>query len=54
MSEMVDPVRLEQGQTDGWSRRRAKKAARLARITSLTRGRFIETGAIIQALQLIL
>jgi malonate decarboxylase alpha subunit len=54
MSEMVDPVGLEQGQTDGWSRRRAKKAARLARIVSLMRGRFIETGAIIQALQLLL
>jgi malonate decarboxylase alpha subunit len=53
MSEMVDPVRLE-GQTEGWSHRRAKKAARLARITTLMRGRFLETGSIVEALQSIL
>ena len=49
MSEMVDPGRLE-GQTDGWSRRRAKKAARLARIATLMKGQFLQTGAIIEAL----
>jgi malonate decarboxylase alpha subunit len=53
MSEMVDPARLE-GQTDGWSRRRAKKAARLARIATLMRGQFLETGAIVEALQSLL
>jgi malonate decarboxylase alpha subunit len=53
MSEMVDPVRLE-GRTEGWSHRRAKKAARLARIATLMRGRFLETGSIVEALQLLL
>jgi malonate decarboxylase alpha subunit len=47
---MNAPVRFE-GQTDGWSRRRAKKAARLARIATWMKGQVLETGAIVEALQ---
>jgi malonate decarboxylase alpha subunit len=39
------------GQADGWSRRRAKKAARLARIAPWMKGQVLETGAIVEALQ---
>jgi hypothetical protein len=53
MSEMVDPARREE-QRDGWSRRRTKKAARLARIATLMRGQFLETGSIVEALQSLL
>jgi len=41
-------------QNDGWSRRRAKKAARLARIAPWMKGSVLETGAIIEALQALL
>ena len=39
------------GQADGWSRRRAKKAARLARLARWMKGRVLETGAIVEALE---
>ena len=42
------------GQTDPWSRRRAKKAARLARIAPWMKGHVLETGAIVEALQTLL
>src|SRR5271155_3076189 len=42
------------GQSDPWSRRRAKKAARLARITPWMKGIVLETGAIVDALQALL
>ena len=38
------------GQSDPWSRRRAKKAARLARITPWMKGIVLETGAMVEAL----
>ena len=47
---MNAPVHVE-GQTDGWSRRRAKKAARLARISPWMNGLVLETGSIVEALQ---
>jgi malonate decarboxylase alpha subunit len=47
---MKSPIRFD-GQTDGWSRRRAKKAARLARIAPWMKGLVLETGAIVEALQ---
>src|SRR5208282_4315150 len=43
-----------EGQTDGWSRRRAKKAARLARIAPWMKGQVLQTGAIVEALQALL
>ena len=42
------------GQTAPWSRRRAKKAARLARIAAWMKGHVLETGAIVQALETLL
>src|SRR5580692_5586913 len=42
------------GQSDPWSRRRAKKAARLARIAPWMRGIVLETGAMVEALQALL
>ena len=42
------------GQTDPWSRRRARKAARLARIAPWMKGHVLETGAIVEALQTLL
>jgi hypothetical protein len=39
------------GQADGWSCRRAKKAARLARVAPWTKGRVLKTAAIVEALQ---
>ena len=50
---MNAPIRFE-GQTDGWSRRRAKKAARLARIAAWMKGQVLQTGAIVEALQALL
>jgi malonate decarboxylase alpha subunit len=38
-------------QADGWSRRRAKKAARLARLAPWMKGPVLETGAIVEALE---
>src|SRR5271157_1411091 len=42
------------GKPDPWSRRRAKKAARLARIAPWMKGQVLQTGAIIDALQALL
>src|SRR5580700_11144085 len=42
------------GQPDPWSRRRAKKAARLARIAPWMKGQVLQTGAIVEALQALL
>jgi malonate decarboxylase alpha subunit len=42
------------GQPGPWSRRRAKKAARLARIAPLMKGQVLETSAIVEALQALL
>src|SRR5580692_7967521 len=42
------------GQIDPWSRRRAKKAARLARIARWMKGHVLETRAIVEALQALL
>src|ERR1700733_13136472 len=42
------------GQSDPWSRRRAKKAARLARIAPWMDGPVLQTGAIVEALQALL
>jgi malonate decarboxylase alpha subunit len=50
---MNAPIQFE-GQTDGWSRRRAKKAARLARIVPWMKGQVLETAAIVEALQALL
>src|SRR3984885_4809198 len=50
---MNTPVQFA-GQTDPWSRRRAKKAARLARIAPWMKGLVLETGAIVEALQTLL
>jgi len=41
------------GQPDTWSRRRAKKAARLARIAPWMKGQVLQTGAIVEALQVL-
>jgi malonate decarboxylase alpha subunit len=41
-------------QTDLWSRRRAKKAVRLARIAPWMKGLVLETGAVVEALQALL
>jgi len=46
--EMNAAIRFD-GQADGWSRRRAKKAARLARVAPWTKGRVLETAAIVEA-----
>ncbi len=42
------------GRTDPWSRRRAKKVARLARIEPWMNGQVLETGATVEALQALL
>ena len=42
------------GQAEAWSRRRARKAARLARIARWMKGHVLETGAIVRALQALL
>jgi malonate decarboxylase alpha subunit len=42
------------GPTDPWSRRRAKKASRLARIAPWMKGQVLETGAIVEALEALL
>jgi malonate decarboxylase alpha subunit len=42
------------GQTDPWTRRRAKKTARLARIAPLMQGRVLATNSIVEALQTLL
>jgi len=47
----VSPGIRSEGQTTGWSRRRVKKAARLARIARWMNGRVLETAAIVAALQ---
>ena len=36
-------------QADGWSRRRAKKAARLTRLAPWMKGPVLEAGAIVEA-----
>ena len=41
-------------QPDGWSRRRAKKAVRLARAGPWMKGPGLQTGAVIEALQALL
>ncbi len=46
--------RLRSKETDGWSRRRARKAARLARVARWMKGPILETGATIEALQALL
>jgi malonate decarboxylase alpha subunit len=48
------PATQAGSQADGWSRRRAKKAARLARIAPWMTGPVLETGAVVQALQALL
>jgi malonate decarboxylase alpha subunit len=50
---MNAPVQFA-GQTGPWSRRRAKKAARLARIARWMNGHVLETEAIVEALQALL
>src|SRR5271165_2075119 len=47
----VSPGIRSEGLANGWSRRRVKKAARLARIARWMNGRVLETGAIVEALQ---
>jgi malonate decarboxylase alpha subunit len=42
------------GQAGPWSRRRAKKAARLARIAPWMKGHVLETEAVVEALQALL
>src|ERR1700728_4486530 len=42
------------GQTAPWSRRRARKAARLSRVAPWMKGQVLETGAIVEALQTLL
>ncbi len=49
-SDMNAPVPFA-GQTGAWSHRRAKKAARLARVAPWMKGLVLETGAIVEALQ---
>jgi malonate decarboxylase alpha subunit len=50
---MEAPVSVA-GQPDPWSRRRAKKAARLARIAPWISGQVLQTGAIVEALEALL
>jgi malonate decarboxylase alpha subunit len=50
---MNAPVQFT-GQSDPWSHRRAKKAARLARIAPWMKGIVLETGAMVEALQALL
>ncbi len=51
--KMTAPVQVT-GKADPWSRRRTKKAARLARIAPWMNGLVLETGAIVEALQTLL
>ena len=41
-------------QADGWSRRRAQKAARLTRLAPWMKGPVLETGAIVEALEAVI
>ncbi len=50
----MNPTTPLGSQAGGWSRRRAKKAARLARIAPWMKGQVLETGAIVEALQALL
>ena len=50
---MKPPVQAD-GQSGGWARRRAKKTARLARRAPWMKGRVLETGAVVEALQALL
>jgi malonate decarboxylase alpha subunit len=50
---MNAPIQFS-GQADAWSRRRAKKAARLARLAPWMKGLVLETGAMVEALQTLL
>jgi malonate decarboxylase alpha subunit len=50
---MNAPIQFS-GQADPWSRRRAKKAARLARLAPWMKGLVLETGAMVEALQTLL
>lgn len=47
----MDASIQEDRKPDGWSRRRAKKAARLARVAPWMKGPILETEAIVEALQ---
>ena len=47
----MNPTTPLGSQADGWSRRKARKAARLARIARWMKGQVLETGAIVEALQ---
>jgi malonate decarboxylase alpha subunit len=47
---MKSAIRFDE-QMDGWSRRKAKKTARLARIARWMTGHVLETGAIVEALE---
>src|SRR5271166_5703408 len=47
----VSPGIRSEGQANGWSRRRAKKAARLARIARWMNGSVLKTAATVEALQ---
>jgi malonate decarboxylase alpha subunit len=47
----MNPAIRFDGGADGWSRRRTKKATRLARLAPWMKGRVLETGAIVEALQ---
>ena len=50
----MNPTTPLGSQADGWSRRRAKKAARLARLAPWMKGLVLETGAMVEALQTLL
>lgn len=50
---MNAPIQLA-GQTAPWSRRKAKKAARLVRIARWMNGHVLETKAIVEALEALL
>jgi malonate decarboxylase alpha subunit len=50
---MNAPIQFS-GQADAWSRRQAKKAARLARLAPWMKGLVLETGAMVEALQTLL
>jgi malonate decarboxylase alpha subunit len=47
----MNPATRSEDQANGWSRRRASKAARLARLAPWTKGRVLETAGIVEALQ---
>jgi hypothetical protein len=47
-------VEMNATRNDGWRRRQAKKASRLARIAPWMKGPVLESGAIVQALQEVL